>query len=319
MISWFRRLFSLFCLVLSVAAAAENRVVTLGTGGVTGLYYPTGGAFCRLANLTRNQHGMRCSVRSTPGSVANLKEVSEGQLDFGIAEAGQLHDAYTGKGEFSKPDRSLRSLFSIFPEYITVISRADSGIEAFSDLKGKRINIGQPGSSQHLTLRALFDAFDWQFDQFSEIHELEPAGQADALCENRIDATLYVVGHPSGAIKEALRDCNSRLISLSTKEIKALTSLNPHYYPRQLRSRYYSPELSSIDTVSVDATLFASTAMSEEVVYAMVKSLFEQFGQFKRMHPAFWELEKQQMVPEKLAAPLHAGAERYYREIGLIK
>lgn len=319
MTRWLRRLFPLLCIVLSTASFAENRVVTLGTGGVTGLYFPTGGAFCRLVNLTRNQHGMRCSVRSTPGSVANLKQVSEGQLDFGIAEAGQLHDAYTGQGNFSKSDRSLRSLFSIFPEYITIISRTDSGIEKFSDIKGKRINIGQPGSSQRLTLQALFDAFGWKLDQFSEIHELEPAGQAEALCDSRIDATLYVVGHPSGAIKEALRDCDSHLVGLSAKEVEALTSINPYYYPRQLRSSYYNPDLLSINTVSVDAVLFTSTAMSEEVAYEMVRSLFEQFSQFKRMHPAFLELEKQQMIPDKLAAPLHLGAKRYYQEIGLLK
>lgn len=306
-------------LVLCVPAQAENRIVTLGTGGITGLYYPTGGAFCRLANLTRDNHGIRCSVRSTLGSVANLQQVSTGGLDMGIAEAGQLYDAYHGQGAFAQPDPDLRALFSIFPEYITVISRIDSDIHAFSDLQNKRINIGLEGSSQRLTLSALFASLDWQADDFKEIHELAPAEQASALCDNRIDATLYVVGHPSGAIKEALRDCNSRLIGLTATEIGALAEQNPHYFPISLDRNYYDTELAAIDTAGVNATLFASAELDEGIVYELVKSLFEQFEQFRELHPAFAVLDIQQMVETAQAAPMHAGAQRYFREVGVLQ
>lgn len=298
---------------------AENRIVTLGTGGVTGLYYPTGGAFCRLANLTRDRHGIRCAVRSTLGSVSNIQRVSDGRLDMGIAEAGQLYDAFHGRGVFDQPETKLRALFNIFPEYITIISRIDSGITSFSDLRYKRINMGLEGSSQRITLDALIKSLGWKTSDFQEIHELEPAEQANALCDNQIDATLYVVGHPSGAIKEALRDCNSRLISLNAAEILALTEQNPHYYSTRLENSYYDTDLSDIDTAGVNATLFTRADLDEEVVYALVKSLFNQFDQFRSLHPAFTELNVKEMVNITQAAPMHPGAERYFREVGLLE
>ena len=237
---------------------------------------------------------------------------------MGIAEAGQLYDAYHGQGVFAKPDSHLRVLFSIFPEYITVISRIDSDIKTFSDLQHKRINIGPEGSSQRLTLDALFASLNWQKNDFKEIHELAPVEQAAALCDNRIDATLYVVGHPSGAIKEALRDCNSRLIGLNQREIEALAQQNPHYFPISLNKNYYDTELAAIDTAGVNATLFARAELDEQIVYALVKSLFEQFEQFRQLHPAFATLDIQQMVDTASAAPMHAGAQKYFREIGVL-
>jgi len=299
-------------------ASAESRIVSLGTGGVTGLYYPTGGALCRLVNLTRQEHGIRCAVRSTPGSVNNLKQVATGELDLGIAEAGQLFDARSGQGKFSVPDTSLRSLFSLFPEYISVLSRTDSGINSFADLKGKRINIGKKGSSQRATLSMLMAARGWQLDDFIEVLQLEPAQQAKALCDNRIDATLYVVGHPSGAIKEAIRDCASKLISLADRDVTMLSDNNPHYHSLAISGALYGAGLEDIKTAGVNATLFGRADLPDEVAYAVVKSLFGQFERFRRMHPAFAGLQIEQMVGAPLAAPLHPGAARYFREAGMI-
>lgn len=324
MIDWLRHLTrSALCgLMLSaiafVPAHADNRIVSLGTGGITGLYYPTGGALCRLVNLTREQHGIRCAVRSTPGSVTNLQQVSDGTLDMGIAEAGQLFNARQGKGKFGKPNPELRALINLFPEYISVLSRTDSGIEQFADLQGKRINIGKEGSSQRITLGMLMDARDWQLDDFSQVHQLAPVNQAEALCQNKIDATLYVVGHPSGAIKEALRDCNSRLISLSKEDVDTLIRNNPHYQPLVISGKLYGEELPDVHTAGVNATLFTRADMPDEVAYTMVKSLFTQFERFRRMHPAFMHLKVEDMVKTPLAAPRHPGAERYFKEAGLL-
>lgn len=299
-------------------AHADNRIISLGTGGITGLYYPTGGALCRLVNLTREQHGIRCAVRSTPGSVTNIKQVSAGTLDMGIAEAGQLFNAREGKGKFDKPDPELRALINLFPEYISVLTSSGSGIESFSDLRGKRINIGEDGSSQRVTLSMLMDARGWQLDDFSQVHQLEPASQADALCQKKIDATLYVVGQPSGVIKESLRDCDSRLISLSKDDVDMLIRQNPHYQPLVIRGNLYGDEHADVHTAGVNATLFARADMPDEVAYAMVKSLFTQFDRFRRLHPAFINLRAEDMVNTPLAAPRHPGAERYFKEVGLL-
>ncbi len=315
---WWQSCLMMLCgVVFSITATAESNIVSLGTGGVTGLYYPAGGALCRLVNRTRSEHGLHCVVLSTPGSVNNLQKVTSGELDLGIAEAGQLYNALHGRGKFEEADTELRALFSIYPEYISVLVRGDSGIENFADLRGRRINIGQETSSQQITFGALIEARGWQLEDFSEVHRLAPAEQARALCENRIDATLYVVGHPSGAIKEAVRDCDSKLISLSQADVHALTENNPHYYPQMLNTELYGLK-DGVETAGVNATLFTRADASEAAVYAVVKSLFGQFERFRRMHPAFTELDIKHMVTTPLAAPMHPGAVRYFREAGLL-
>lgn len=316
---WFKHVVSGLCLLaLSGASPAnENRIVSLGTGGETGLYYPSGGAFCRLVNLTRHHHGIRCVVTTSPGSVANLQRVSEGQLDLGIAEAGQLHNAVTGGAEQSGGE--LRTLFKLFPEYISLVSRRDSGIDSLADLRGKRINIGRENSSQEITFRSLMTARGWTLDDFAEVHRLAPADQADALCQNRIDATLYVVGHPSGAVKQALRDCDSRLLSLSQADIASLMDENPYYQSARIDQALYDSQPQFVLTAGVNAVLFSRADLPDDVAYALVKALFTQFERFRAMHPAFYQLQPGQLTQEPFAAPLHPGAARYFREVGLLK
>lgn len=309
----------LFSSVICLSVQAENRILSLGTGGVTGLYYPSGGAICRLVNLTRQQHGIRCALRSTLGSVVNLQRVISGELDLGIAEAGQLDNAVVGQGDFSQPSPELRTLVGLFPEYISVLVREDVEANDFSDLRGVRFNIGKIGSSQRLTLEILMAARGWQLEEFAEVLELEPAEQADALCDGRIDATLYVVGHPSGVIKEAIRDCNSRLINLAAEDILALTNQSSHYQALDIPSSLYAGEQSNVRTAGVNATLFTRADLPEDVAYTVVKALFEQFEQFQQMHPAFSVLVAEQMINTPLAAPMHPGAKRYFQEIGLLR
>ncbi|RDE24844.1 C4-dicarboxylate ABC transporter substrate-binding protein [Motiliproteus coralliicola] len=317
---WYQHLAG--CLLLSpfllADASAQSKIISLGTGGVTGLYYPAGGAICRLVNENRMEHGIRCAVRSTPGSVSNLQQVDAQQLDLGIAEAGQLHDALQGQGRFAEPLAQLRTLFSLYTEYITVVARKDSGIDSFDDLRGKRINIGPEGSSQRATLQLLMQARGWSLNDFPEVHQLEPAQQAQALCDGRIDATLYVVGHPSGAIKEALRDCDSRLLALASADVSTLSGKNPHYRSEHLNGGYYASGLGEIETAGVRATVISRADLPEQDAYAIVKALFERLPSFRRMHPAFKQLESGAMVEGPLAAPMHPGALRYFREAGLI-
>lgn len=299
-------------------AVIAQKVISLGTGGVTGLYYPMGGALCRLVNQARQEYGIRCAVRSTLGSVSNVEQVINHELDMGIAEAGQLYNTVRGfeKSTDNKSNQPLRTITSLFPEYISILVRSDAGINNFEDLLNKRINIGKPGTSQRSTIELLMKVHGWRLNDFSEVTELEPSEQATALCENRIDATLYVVGHPSGTIKEALRDCTSRLISLSKKEREALILQNPYYREVTISGDFYSPDLSDVITVGVNATLFARAELSEDVAYAVVKSLFEQFDSFRKLHPAFRFLNPQQMMEAtNLPLPLHPGAAKYFREV----
>src|SRR5690606_9101217 len=200
----------------SPAQAQEQQFITIGTGGVTGVYYPTGGAICRLVNQGRAEHGIRCSAESTEGSVFNLNSIRSGELDFGVVQSDIQYHAFNGSDRFENegPFEDLRAVFSLHPEPFTVVVRPDSGIETFEDIKGKRVNVGNPGSGQRATVEVLMEAYGWTMGDFALASELPSREQAQALCDNQIDVILFTVGHPSGSIQEPIATCNARLISV---------------------------------------------------------------------------------------------------------
>ncbi|MGF1695466.1 TAXI family TRAP transporter solute-binding subunit [Vibrio kyushuensis] len=302
-------------------AVAQDRFVTIGTGGVTGVYYPTGGAICRLVNKSRSEHHIRCSVESTGGSIYNINTIRAGELDLGIAQSDWQYHAYNGTSKFADKGafKELRAVFSVHPEPFTVVARADSGIKTFEDLKGKRVNIGNPGSGQRGTMEVLMAEYGWTNDDFKLVSELKASEQSSALCDNKIDAMIYTVGHPSGAIKEATTSCDSVVVSVSGKQVDKLVSDNSFYRTASVPGGMYRGNDNDTATFGVGATFVSSTEVPEDVVYNIVKAVFENFDDFRRLHPAFANLKKEEMMKDGLSAPLHAGAEKYYREIGLIK
>ena len=215
----------------ATTTANADTFITIGTGGVTGVYYPTGGAICRLVNKGRKEHGVRCSVESTGGSVYNLNTIRAGELDMGVAQSDWQFHAYNGTSKFADqgPNKDLRAVFSVHPEPFTVVARADSGIKTFTDLKGKRVNIGNPGSGQRGTMEVLMAAYGWSMDDFSLASELKSAEQSSALCDNKIDAMIYTIGHPAAAIKEATTTCDVKLVSVVGEPIDKLVADNPYY------------------------------------------------------------------------------------------
>ena len=295
--------------------------VTIGTGGVTGVYYPTGGAICRLVNKDRNKHGVRCSVESTGGSIYNINTIRAGDLDLGIAQSDWQYHAYNGTSKFEDkgPFKSLRSLFSIHPEPFTVVARADSGIKNFDDLKGKRVNIGNPGSGQRGTMEELMKAYGWTEKDFALVAELKASEQSKALCDNKIDAMVYTVGHPSGAIKEATSACESVIVNVSGPVVNKLVEENSFYRKATVPGGMYRGNENDVQTFGVGATFVSSAAVDEKIIYEIVKSVFTNFENFKKLHPAFAILTKEQMVTDGLTAPLHDGARKYYLEAELIE
>jgi TRAP transporter TAXI family solute receptor len=302
-------------------SAQEETFITIGTGGVTGVYYPTGGAICRLVNRNRAEHGIRCGVESTGGSVFNINAIRGGELEFGVAQSDWQYHAFNGTSRFEEqgPFEELRAVFSVHPEPFTVVARADAGIETFEDLQGKRVNVGNPGSGQRGTMEVLMDEMGWTMDDFAVASELQAAEQSQALCDNNIDAMIYTVGHPSGSIQEATTACDSVLVDVNNDATAALVEANPFYRVATIPGGMYRGNDEDTTTFGVGATFVTSTAVSEDVVYEVVKAVFENFDQFKSLHPAFAVLEKEQMVSDGLSAPLHPGAERYYREAGLLE
>ncbi len=305
-----------------MAVAAPERVfVTVGTGGVTGVYYPTGGAICRLVNKDRKEHGIRCSVESTGGSLFNINAIREGDLEMGVAQSDWQYHAYNGTSKFAEtgafPD--LRSMFSLHPEPFTVVARADADISSFEDLKGKRVNIGNPGSGQRATMEVLMDAMGWTVRDFALASELKSAEQSMALCDNKIDAIVFTVGHPSGSIQEATTTCDTVLVNVAGEAVDKLIEENSFYGPATIPGGMYNGNPEDVATFGVAATFVTSAEVDEEIVYQVVRAVFENFDEFKRLHPAFGVLTKEGMVRNALSAPLHDGAVRYYREAGLIE
>ena len=304
----------------SPTQAADQIFVTIGTGGVTGVYYPTGGAICRLVNKTRKEHGSRCSVESTGGSVYNLNMIAAGELDMGVAQSDWQYHAYNGTSKFEKkgPNKDLRAVFSVHPEPFTVVARADSGIKDFKELKGKRVNIGNPGSGQRGTMEVVMGAVGWTKDDFKLASELKSAEQSKALCDNKIDAMVFTVGHPSGSIKEASTSCDSVLVNVTGPEIDKLVADNAYYRMATIPGGMYRGTDSDTNTFGVGATFVTSSKVSEDVIYNVVKAVFENFDQFKKLHPSFSVLKKEEMIKDGLSAPLHKGAVKYYKEAGLM-
>ena len=302
----------------STTASADS-FITIGTGGVTGVYYPTGGAICRLVNKGRKDHGVRCSVESTGGSVYNLNTIRAGELDMGVAQSDWQYHAYNGTSKFKDQgaNKDLRAVFSVHPEPFTVVARADSGIKTFTDLKGKRVNIGNPGSGQRGTMEVLMDALGWKKSDFSLASELKAAEQSKALCDNKIDAMVYTVGHPSGSIKEATTSCETIIVPVTGAAVDKLVAENDYYRTATIPGGMYRGNANDVQTFGVGATFVSSTNVPEGTVYVVVKSVFENFDSFRKLHPAFAHLKKEQMVKDGLSAPLHDGAMKYYKEAGL--
>ncbi|WP_425090012.1 TAXI family TRAP transporter solute-binding subunit [Stappia sp.] len=304
-------------LAFTGAAQAET-FITIGTGGQTGVYYQVGGAICRLVNRGSAEHDIKCT-HTTGGSVANINGIRAGDLDMGVAQSDWQYHAYNGTAPDTFPDgkfEELRAVFSVHPEPFTVVARADSGIETFDDLKGKRVNLGNPGSGARATFEVVMDKMGWSVNDFALAAELKSAEQAAALCDNKIDAIVFTVGHPAGTIKEATTSCESKLITVDNDVIRKLVDDNAFYAMATIPGGMYTGTDEDTTTFGVGATFVSSSKTSPEVIYEVTKAVFENFDRFKKMHPAFANLKEADMIKNNLSAPLHEGAVKYYKERG---
>ncbi len=303
--------------VWSGSALAAQQFISIGTGGVTGVYYPTGGAICRLVNKDRKQHGIRCSAESTGGSIYNINTIRTGELEFGVAQSDWQYHAYHGTSKFEDQGafKKLRAVFSVHPEPVTVIASEGSGIKELTDAKGKRLNIGNPGSGTRGTWEVIEEALGWSRGDLRLAAEMKSAETGQAVCDGKIDAYFWLVGHPSALTQESLATCPSRLVHVRGPAIDKLVSENSFYRKARIPAGMYNNK-EDIDTFGVGATFVSSADVSDEVVYTVVKAVFDNFDDFKKLHPAFANLTEKEMITESISAPLHPGAVKYYKERG---
>jgi uncharacterized protein len=300
-------------------AFAQQKYITIGTGGVTGVYYPAGGAICRLVNKNRKDHGIRCSVESTGGSVFNINTIKAGELDMGVAQSDVQYNAVKGRNQFKEPFKELRAVFSLHPEPVTVVVRKESNIKTFADLKGKKFNVGNPGSGTRASLDELIAAMGWTIKDFALASELKADEHGPALCDGKIDGFFYLVGHPSANIQDPTTVCGAKLISVTGPAVDKLVKANPYYAYATIPAGLYPNNPQETKTYGVLATVVSSTRTSPDTVYQVVRAVFDNFSEFKKLHPAFQVLKPENMIKDGLSAPLHPGAVKYYKEKGWMK
>ncbi|MFP4486224.1 MAG: TAXI family TRAP transporter solute-binding subunit [Campylobacterales bacterium] len=293
--------------------------VTIGTGGVTGTYYPTGGAICRLANQMKKDTGIRCSVESTGGSVYNVNNIKAGELDFGMVQSDVVYQGYNGTGKFEgKPIKKLRSVMAIYPELLTLAVRKDAGINKLMDVKGKKINVGNPGSGNEATATIVFDEYGIKKDDLALWGVLKAQECPMALKDDKIDGYFYMVGHPTANFTDASNSTPIKFIDIAGKKADDIIKKHPYYAKGTIPAGLYKGVDEPTQSIGVKAVLVASTDVSDKAVETIVKAIFNNFDEFKNMHPAYKSVTKESML-EGVAAPLHDGAKKYYKQIGLIK
>ena len=279
-----------------------------------------GQSICQLVNRDTAKTQVKCNAPSTGASVANLNAIADKQMDMGIAQSDWQYHAYNGSSSFEgKKNDKIRAVFSLHPEPFTVMARDDSGIKTFDDLKGKRVNVGDPGSGTRATMNVILKEKGWSDKDFKVASELKPSEMASVMCDNNLDAITYNVGHPNGALKEAAASCNAHLVPVTGEAIDKLVADHSYYAKATIPGGLYKGTDNPVETFGVYATLVTSSDVEADKVYAVVKAVFDNFDRFKRLHPAFANLKEEEMIKNALSAPLHDGAVRYYKERGWLK
>ena len=307
-------------LISSSFVSAQDKYVSIGTGGINGVYYPTGGAICFLLNQVRGVDTIHCDIKSTPGSIYNLEALKKKQIDIVVVQSDWQFHVYNGTSLFANEGKftELRSLFSVHSEPFTILAREDANIQRFEDLKGKRVNIGAINSGQRATMEMLLRLYQWGESDFDALTSLTPSQQAQALCDQKIDAIVYVVGHPNSSIKEATSACKTQLVNVTGEKISSLIETHGYYESANIAANMYRGSANKTETFGVGATIVTTASLPDYIAYEMVKAVFENHQEFIQLHPSFKGLTKQEMVSQYLTAPLHPGALRYYQEVGLI-
>ena len=313
----------------NVAKSAE--FFTIGTGGPTGVYFQTGNAICKMLHKSAisKEHGRkkgmegkayRCTAPSTGGSNYNIGQIVDGEFQFGVAQSDWQFHAYNGSSKWEgKQYSNLRAVFSVHNDPFQIWARKKAKVKDFAGLKGKVVNIGNPGSGQRGTMEVLMSAMGVDNSYFKSTTELTSSEQVKALCDGKIDAYGYSVGFPNGAMEQAAT-CKAKAlpINLTGSEVQGLIDGAPYYAAATIPAKTYTGQKKDVTTFGVKATVVTSADVSDDLVYQVTKAVFENFDAFRNQHPAFGPLEKKNMISDGLSAPLHPGAIKYYKEAGLM-
>ncbi len=315
-----------FCFVtllslFSTYSVSAKQLIKIGTGSLTGVYYPTGDAICKLINKDRHQHQTICTIANSNGSIDNLQALRQGKQLFVLTQSDWQDQAYRGQGPFEqqKPYQNLRAVFSLYPEPLHVLVRKNSSIKSLQELKGRRIHLGSTGSGDLATMKVLMDAYGWKKSDFKLAVQLPVDKRSASLCNNNIDASIYFVGLPSGVITQAIEGCRAKLVPADDIKVSDMIEAHPYYVATTIPAASYRSTATDIDTFAVMSTLVTDVNTPDEVVYRLTKAVFDNLAMFKQLHPALADLDPHKMIQDGISIPLHPGAIRYFKEVGLLK
>lgn len=293
---------------LSALLPFGSQALTIGTGPLNGVYYPTGGAICRVLNAGHALHGDSCTVQSTRGSMANLKALDKGDVQLALVQSDVLHHALHGTGPFSGQgtNNELRSLFRLYQESLTLLAAPNSGITTLADIEGKRVYPGNKGAGEQITSQALMAAMGWQPGQFAAYELKSDSEPLEGLCDGSLDAAFVVAGHPSLAVGDLISRCKVRLIPIEGEQIDTLLKQHPYYQRSRIAANLYPGQTTAINNIGMSAELVALASLPDPIVRTVRDTLLARVKQFSRLHPAL-----SKVTPEQLQAqtelPLHAG------------
>lgn len=297
--------------------AAKPTPLVIGTGAVTGIYYPTAGAVQRLVN--DQNPGIRLAVQSTNGSISNLEALANGNLDFAIAQSDWAY--YANKGgmpPFAQGNAGLRAVLALHSELLAIVVKTDSNINDLDGLKGRKINLGPTGSGPRNLMTAIFQTLNWGVGEMGALLDLPFAEQANALCSGQVDAVVYLVPHPNAAVQDALSRCATKMLPLNNRAVDQLIANNPFYSKAAIPGNTYAGQTSDVATFGVRALLVTTSKLPDTVAYAVAKAAYGNAGQLTALHPSLARLTATDMKPTAFGLPLHPGVAKYLTEAGLM-
>lgn len=307
--------------VLPTTAQAETTYVIIGTGDETGVYYPTGSAIGKIVNKKKKQYGIGMTVESTGGSVFNVNAITSGDIEFGIIQSDRQYQAVNGIKDWEArgAQKKLRAICSFYPESVVLVAGDDTGIDQLMDLRGRHVNIGNPGSGQRGNATDALTTCGIDYTKDMKVEGFEATESVKMFQDGRIDAFFYTVGHPNASIEAATSSIRkAHFVPITGDCIDKLVAEWPYYAKAYIPIKFY-PKASNtedVDTFAVKATFCTSADVPDHIVYAVTKEIFDNLEDFKKQHPAYGVLTKENML-EALSAPIHPGAMKYYKEVGL--
>ena len=304
-------------ITLPQICVAEGAFVSVGSGSAGGVYYKVSKSLCGLVNRELSGREVWCSPEATPGSVYNLQRLRTGELDFALVQSDVQFYAFTGSNAWlGNAFPGLRSVLSLHQELVTVLAPADSAIDSLGGLKGRRFNIGSAGSGTRATWDALEGSLGWSADAGVRKLAVKPDAAPSMLCGGDLDAILLLVGHPSPFVQRHLSSCGMKFVAMDGPQIDSFVSTHPYYERGAIQASAYGTDR-DVPTFGVRATLVTAAHIEDKLVYALAKAVLSNLEEFKMLAPALRSLQASQAMEVGLTAPLHPGAERAFRELGI--